>query len=371
MTTFPSRLLALLLASVLATSAVACGDTDDGTGDEVGAGCDAPSSDEVAADTVRLLTHDSFALSDGTLDAFTDETGIDVEVIQGGDAGTVVNQAILTNGNPQADVLYGIDSTFLSRALDERLFVEHEATGVDEVRAELGQVEPAGCVTPIDYGDVCINYDKAYFEENDVPPPADLDDLVDPAYADLLVVENPATSSPGLAFLLATVEAFGDDGWHDWWTDLRDNGVEVVDGWEEAYYSSFSGGLGSEGDRPLVVSYASSPPAEVVFADPPVDDAPTGVIEDSCYRQIEYAGVLAGTEHPDEAGRLVDFLLSETVQRDLPLSMFVFPARDGVELPPEFVAHAATPDEVFELPPEEIDANREEWIDEWTDLVLR
>lgn len=367
------RPLAILLSLLLATALVACGDGGEPPEEEGSRDIGCAASVEAGGepgDQVRLLTHDSFALSDGVLEAFTDQTGIDVEVIQGGDAGTVVNQAILTNGNPQADVLYGIDSTFLSRALDEQLFTAYEAEGIGEVDDAL-VLDPGHCVTPIDYGDVCINYDKAYFEEHDLEVPTSLDDLTDPAYEDLLVVENPATSSPGLAFLLATVEAFGDDGWEAWWGDLRDNGVEVVDGWEEAYYSSFSGGLGSEGERPLVVSYASSPPAEVVFADPPVDDAPTGVIDTSCYRQVEFAGILSGTEHAAEAGQLIDFLLSATVQEDVPLSMFVFPARDGVELPEEFVAYAATPDDVFELPPEDVDANREDWIDQWTDIVLR
>jgi thiamine transport system substrate-binding protein len=359
-----------LLAAVL----VGCGD-DDGppageASHEIGCATSPVEAGGETGDKVRLLTHDSFTLSDGVLDQFTDETGIDVEVIQGGDAGTVVNQAILTNGKPQADVLYGIDSTFLSRALDEQLFVAHEADGIDEVDEDL-VLDPGHCVTPIDYADVCINYDKAYFTEHHLDVPTTLDELTDPAYEGLLVVENPATSSPGLAFLLATVEAFGEDGWEAWWEDPRDNGVEVVDGWDQAYYSSFSGGFGSEGDRPLVVSYASSPPAEVVYADPPVKKAPTGVIDASCYRQVEFAGILSGTEHPTEAGLLVDFLLSETVQADVPLQMFVYPARDGIELPPEFVDYAATPEDVFELPPEDIDAHREDWIDRWTDVVLR
>jgi thiamine transport system substrate-binding protein len=336
------------------------------------AACGDDAADDTAGETttVRLLTHDSFLLSDGVLDAFTEETGIEVEVIQGGDAGTVVNQALLTNGNPQADVLYGIDSTFLTRALDEDLFVPYEADGLDEVDDAL-LLDPEHRVTPIDYGDVCLNYDKAYFEDHQLAVPGALEDLTDPAYRDLLVVENPATSSPGLAFLLATVEAFGDPGWEAWWTSLTANGVQVVDGWEEAYYSSFSGGLGSEGDRPLVVSYASSPPAEVLYADPPVDDSPIGVIDASCYRQVEAAGILAGTSHEDEAGQLIDFLLSDTVQADVPLSMFVYPARGGTELPEVFVQHAATPTDVFELPADQIDANREDWIDQWTDLVLR
>ncbi len=327
-------------------------------------------SDTGGETSVRLLTHDSFVLSDGVLASFTEETGIKVELILGGDAGQVVNQAILTNGNPQADVLFGVDSTFLSRALDADLFVPYKADGLDQVDPAL-LLDPEHRVTPIDYGDVCLNYDKAWFAEHGVPVPASLEDLVDPAYEDLLVVENPATSSPGLAFLLASIQAFGVDGWEAWWGDLRANGVEVVDDWEGAYNGSFSGGGASEGTRPLVVSYASSPPAEVLYADPPVDESPVGVIDASCYRQVEGAGVLTGAAHPEAARRLIDFLLSEKVQADIPLSMFVFPARTDVELPELFVTHAARPTDVYELAADEVGAHREEWIDRWTDLVLR
>ena len=345
----------LLVAALLA--AAACGD-------------DGRSESDQPTITLRLLTHDSFAVSDGVLDAFTEETGIEVELLQGGDAGTVVNQAILTKGNPQADVLFGVDSTFLSRALEEDLFLPHEAAGLDEVPEDL-RLDPEHRVTPIDYGDVCLNYDKAWFETSELPVPDSLDDLVDPAYRDLLVVENPATSSPGLAFLLATIDEYGEDGWETWWSRLRDNGVEVTSGWEDAYYGEFSGGATSEGDRPLVVSYASSPPAEVIYSEPPLDEAPTGVITAGCYRQIEGAGVLRGTDHEEAAGQLVDFLLSERFQADVPLSMFVFPARSGVELPPEFDAHAVTPDAVAVLDPARVEEHREEWIDTWTDVVLR
>ena len=226
-------------------------------------------------------------------------------------------------------------------------------------------------MTPIDYADVCVNYDKAWFAARDVPVPETIEDLADPAYRDLLVVENPATSSPGLAFLLATIAELGEDSWVEYWSELRANGVEVTDGWEEAYYGSFSGGSGSEGDRPLVVSYASSPPAEVAFADPPIEEAPIGVMEDSCYRQVEFAGILAGSEHEEAAGRLVDFMLSRTFQEDMPLNMFVFPVDPDAELPDVFVEHAATPDDVLEVPADEVASNRDEWIDQWTDTVLR
>ncbi len=319
--------------------------------------------------TVQLVTHDSFNVSEDVLASFTEETGIEVEILQGGDAGQVVNQAVLSAGNPQGDVLFGVDNTLLSRALDADVFEPHEAEGLDAVDPSL-VLDDQHRVTPIDRGDVCLNYDVAAFEESGTPVPETLADLTDEVYAGQLVVENPATSSPGLAFLLATVETFGEDGWTDFWEALVANDVAVASGWEAAYYGEFSGAAGSEGDRPLVVSYASSPPAEVIFAEEELDEAPTGVIEASCFQQIEFAGVLAGTDAPDEARALVDFMLSPTFQADIPLQMFVFPARTDVDLPPEFLEYTVVPEDPVTMDPARIDANREEWIDQWTSIVL-
>ena len=213
-----------------------------------------------------------------------------------------------------------------------------------------------------------MNYDIEWFAERGIEPPTTLADLIDPTYAGMLVVQNPATSSPGLAFLLATIHEYGLEGWQDYWRALGANGVEIVDSWTQAYYERFTWAGG--GPTPMVVSYGSSPPAEVVFADPPRDDAPTGVIEDTCFRQVEFAGVLRGTDEPDAARRLVDFLISEPFQRELPLNLFVYPTNQAVELPPEFVEFAVVPETSRSIDPKVIDANRSIWIDEWTELVL-
>ena len=319
--------------------------------------------------TITLVTHDSFAVSDDVLAAFTKATGIKVRLLKGGDAGTVVNQAVLTKDDPQGDVLFGVDSTFLGRALDADLFSPYEPDELDQVDAQF-VVDDEHRVTPIDYGDVCLNYDKAYFEEHNVAPPDSLDDLTTDAYRDLLVVQNPATSSPGLAFLLATIDATGDE-WPAYWEALRANGVKVVDDWEAAYYGEFSGGTSSEGDRPIVVSYASSPPAEVFFSEKPIDESPVGVVESSCYRQVEFAGVLRGTEHEDEARAFIDFMLSRQFQEDVPLNMFVFPVVRGAELPEVFTRHAVVPAKPLELDPDDVARNRDDWIKTWTDTVLR
>ncbi|HEX4901333.1 MAG TPA: thiamine ABC transporter substrate-binding protein [Acidimicrobiales bacterium] len=349
----------LVLLAAAALVATACGDDDDA----------ATQTDAGEPVSLTLVTHDSFDVSDEVLAAFTEDTGIEVRLLPSGDAGSMVNQAILTKGSPQGDVLFGIDSTFLSRALDEGLFVPYESPALEEVDPSL-VLDPEHHVTPIDIGDVCLNYDKAGLEAAGLAPPTSLADLTDPAYAGTLVVEDPSTSSPGLAHLLATVAEFGEDGWQEHWRTLRENDVEVAAGWEEAYYGSFSGSAGSSGDRPIVVSYASSPPAEVIFAEEPLDEAPTGVVEASCYRQIEFAGILEGTEHEDEAGQLIDFLLSETFQADIPQTMFVYPVID-VELPEEFLQHGASPEDPYLLDPDVVAEHRDDWIAEWTEIVLR
>jgi thiamine transport system substrate-binding protein len=323
--------------------------------------------------SITLMTHDSFYLPDGIIEAFEAEHGVDVQLLPAGDAGSMVNQAILTADRPLADVLYGIDNTFLSRALEADIFEPYQSTALDAVPDEL-QLDPEHRVTPIDVGDVCLNLDQEAFADGSMPRPSSLEDLVDPALAGTLVVENPATSSPGLAFLLATIAHFGEDpetGWTAFWADLRDNDVSVTAGWEEAYYGSFSGGAG-EGDRPIVVSYASSPAAEVVFgADPAADVSPTVALDASCFRQIEFAGILRGTDEPELAGALIDHLLAPETQAELPLAMYVYPARSDVPLPEVFERHALAPEAPLSMDAATIDARREEWIREWTDIVLR
>ncbi len=322
-------------------------------------------SEDLSGTTVTLLTHDSFYVSPETFEAFTAATGIEVEQLASGDAGALVAQACLTAGEPLGDVLFGIDNTFLQRGLDCEAFEPYASPGLAGVPDHF-KLDPANRVTPVDFGDVCLNYWIDAFDGSP-PPPRALDDLINPEYAGMLVVQSPETSSPGLAFMLATIAHFGEH-WEDYWSGLRDNDVSVTSGWEDAYYGEFAAG---GGERPIVVSYASSPPAEVIFADPPVDEPPTGVVTDSCYRQIEFAGVLAGAGNPQGAQALIDFMLTETFQNDVPLNMFVFPVIESATLPAEFTAHAEIADNPFMVDPVEVEAQRNAWTDRWVEIVLR
>ncbi len=249
--------------------------------------------------TVTLLTHDAFAASKDALKEFTKQTGYEIKLVQPGDAGVTVNQAILRKGNPLGDVLFGVDNTFLTRALDAKLFDPYAVQSVSFQRGI--PVDPDHRVTPVDQGDVCVDYDASWFGRDGHPPkPTSLADLADPRYKSLTVVESAATSSPGLAFLLATISEYGEQGWQDYWRKLRANGVRVVNDWTEAYETDFTAG-GGPGDRPIVVSYASSPPADVVYSEPHRGTPHVGVVESSCFRQYEFAGVLRGARNP--AGR--------------------------------------------------------------------
>jgi thiamine transport system substrate-binding protein len=348
----PARVLAVVVVAVSATLLLAgCGGGGGSTPDEV-----------------VLVTHDSFAVSKGVKAAFERESGLKLRILQGGDANEMLNRALLTAGDPQGDVIFGIDDSILSRALDGDLLEEYRSPELSALQPDFSSPDPH--VTPIDHGEVCLNYDRAWFASHRIPPPRALSDLVKARYRDLLVVENPVTSSPGLAFLLATVATFG-DRWQAYWRALRENGVLAVDGWEEAYTQEFSGAAGSPGKRPIVVSYASSPAAEVIFASKPPATAPTVAVEDGCYRQVEYAGVLEGARNEKGAKELIDFMLSRRFQADVPGSMFVYPVRQGVPLPEEFVKHALVPKHPLSLPAAEIDANRDRWLAAWTDVVVR
>ena len=320
--------------------------------------------------TLRLMTHDSFDISQETIDQFTEQTGTQVEIFKAGDAGAVVNKAALSKDDPLADVLFGVDNTFLSRALDNEIFLPYDSPLLDQIDNSL-KLDPQNRALPVDFGDVCLNYDKAWFAASDLEPPADLDDLADPLYVGLTVVENPATSSPGLAFLLTTISSYGEEGYLDYWQRLEDNDILVADGWEAAYYGSFT--AASDGDRPIVVGYASSPAAEVYFAEEVLQEALTAAVvaDDSCFRQIEFVGILNGTEHEQQAQQLVDFLLDKTFQEDIPLHMFVFPVNETAVLPEVFTQFSQIPDHPAAISPQDISANRETWIEAWTGVVLR
>lgn len=352
--------VAAVLACVVAAAAFVSGCTTDA--DESGS-----SGDD--GKVVRLVTYDSFALPEDAAAAFEDATGARIEVLAAGDAGGMLTKALLAAGAPEGDVIFGIDNTLATRAAEDGLLEPftpdgQQADAALRLPGRLGEL-----LTPIDRGDVCINVDAAWYEQEGLAAPSTLADLVDPAYRDQLVVTSPVTSSPGLAFLIATIDEFGSadgSGWQRYWSQLEANGVRVRPSWDDAWNTDYTV---SGGDRPLVLSYASSPPAEVVFGEGEVTEPSSSVMVDSCAAQVEYAGLLAGAEQPELGRRLIEFMLSPTWQEALPLTNFVFPSVGSTELPEEFERWAVLPEVSRTLPADEIGAHRDEWIEQWRSIM--
>ncbi len=309
---------------------------------------------------LRVLTHSSFAVSKPLLAEFEKQNGVKLSIVKAGDAGEMVNKLILTRAQPIADVVYGVDNTLIGKA---------QSAGVLEAAGK-EKADPAlpGAVS-VDYGYVALNIDKAWFAKNKLPLPKTLDDLTRPAYKDLLVVENPATSSPGLAFLLATIQSQGEDKAFAFWGKLRANGVKAAKGWTEAYYTDFSRNGGS---RPIVVSYATSPAAEVFYSKEKLNESPTAnlLLPGSVFRQVEGAALVKGGKEPELARKFIEFLRSEAVQKDIPTSMWMYPVREGVALDPvykfaEKPSSHATPDS------KRIADKSAQWVGRWTRVVLK
>ena len=296
--------------------------------------------------TVKLMAYDAFTPEKDIFKDFTTETGATVQIITAGDTGTMVSKAILTAGNPEADVMWGVDNTLLSRAQKANLLTNY---------------------TPVDEGDVCVNYDKNWFAKNNKQIPTTLEQLATPTYKNLLAVQDPVASSPGLAFLLGTIAHFGTTQWQTYWKALTANGVHISANWTTAYESDFTK---NGGKYPLVVSYGSSPPAEVFYSATPLTSAPTGVIEATCFRQTEYVGILRGTKNPNISQKLIDYLLAKKFQESMPLSLFVFPVNPEAQLPDVFQQFAVKPENPLTLAPADIEKNREAWLDTWRSIAL-
>jgi len=343
---------------VAALALAGCGSSGDG-------GATDGNADKAGA-TVTIATHDSWAMSKKVMAEFKEKTGITVKIQPHGDAGELTNKLVLTKGNPIADGVFGIDNTFASRAVDEGVLAKYDAPLPDS--AKRFALDGAGGheLTPIDYGDVCVNIDDGWFAQHHVTPPKTFADLADPAYKDLLVTPGATTSSPGLAFLVATIGKFG-DGWKDYWTKLVDNGVKVDAGWEDAYTVDFTQG-GGKGDRPIVVSYSSSPP----FTVPKGADRPTtSALLDTCFRQVEYAGVLDGAHNPKGAEEFIDFMHAHDFQAALPDNMYVYPVDSSVALPADWAKWAPTSPDPVDVSPADITAHRSEWLRDWRDITSR
>ncbi len=318
---------------------------------------------EAAGQSVTLVVYDAFLAPEGAFKKFYEDTGITVNILTTADTGTMVSQAVLTSGDPVGDVMFGVDNTFLCRALLNDVFLPYMPSTWNQLNDRL-KLDPHARVVPVDYGDICINFWKDAVPE----VPTSIEMLRNENFRNTFVTQNPETSAPGMGLLLASIAFFGEGEWEDFWVDLRENGLKVRSGWSESYYGDFIAGGGT---RSIVTSYASSPVAEYIFSSTPLEEPPTSVIPNSCFRSIEFAGILRGTDKPIASALLIDFITSKYFQELIPETNFVLPANDIAEIPEvfsEFLPQELSP---VSVSPEMIEKNRNDWTERWTQIVLR
>lgn len=313
---------------------------------------------------LRVLTHSSFGVPKPLLKQFETDTGVKLVVSKAGDAGEMLNKLILTKASPIADVVYGIDNSLASKALGADVLDTYTGPAASRSSA----VALPGLV-PVDYGYVTVNYDKAWFAKSKLALPKTLDDLAQAPYAKLLVVQNPATSSPGYAFMLSTIGAMGEEKAFDWWGRMRANGVKVAKGWSEAYYTEFSR---NGGKYPLVVSYASSPAAEIFYAKEKLTEAPTGSLSlpGGVFRQVEGVALVKGGKERAAAEKFVEFMRSPAVQQQMQTEMWMFPVEAGVARA-DVMKFAPEPTQFDSPEGKDIAEKGAGWVARWTKVVLK
>ena len=325
----------------------------------------AAASLNASAQELRVLVHGSFSLPKPLLAKFETDAGVKLSVIKGGDAGEMLNKLILTRAQPIADVVFGIDNALVVKAQAAEVLDAYSGPA-----AQRASVVPlAAGVVPVDYGFVTLNYDRAWFAKSGLALPRSLEDLTQPAYRNLLAVQNPATSSPGQAFLLSTIAGLGEQAAFDWWARMRANGVKVTKGWSEAYYTEFTR---NGGTRPLVVSYASSPAAEVFYSKEKITEPPTGSLslKGGVFRQVEGVALVRGGQQRDAANRFIEFMRSAPVQEALQTSMWMYAAEPRTARH-EVMRHAVEPASFDNPTTDQIAARGADWVNRWTGVVLK
>lgn len=334
--------------------------------------------DEDPAKTLTILTYDAFSVDREVIDNFTAATGVKVRFLMAEDAGGALNVALLNQDNPVADLLLGIDNTFLQIALDHHLLASYESPHLARLTPGLLPDDARGYVTPYDHGYVALNYNVAWFEEHNYTVPTTLEELTDARFQGVVAVQNPYTSSPGRAFLFATADYFRNDddpGYDldDWWSDMAANDLIITASWTEAYLKRYEGGYGQWepdfiGGAQLVVSYTTSPGIEAYYEN-------TGtralVIDRATFHQIEYVGVLDKADNVDAAREFIDFMLQEEFQAQLPYNQVMFPVVKDFDanLPQVYRDNAPIPEQPAELTNQELATRSEEWLQAWLEAV--
>jgi len=306
-----------------------------------------------------VYTYDSmvseYGLGPKIIPKFEEQCNCKIKMVSKGDAGQVLTTLVLEKENPKADVVIGLDNSLIQKAIEKKVLEEFTPKNIGIVPKDIGFYKK-GFLTPFDYGFIAFVFDSKKIEAE----LNEFDSLLDSRLEKKIVIQNPRTSSPGLALLFWSIEVYGDPGYKEFWKEFKPNILVVTDGWDE------SAGLFRAGEAPMYLSYATSPAYYAEFED--INHFLAAEFEEGHYIQVEGIGIVKGTKNRKLAEQFIEFMLTEEAQKEIPFTQFMFPVNKNIELPKAF-EYAVMPDKKLELDPELIEEKQEEWISEWEKII--
>lgn len=300
-----------------------------------------------------VYTYDSLLpLVKIALPIFEEKYGVTVEVRSYGDAGAVLSKVIAEGAKSDVDIVIGIDNILAKRALTEDIFLPYKSENADKISDESLVFDKSWRLTPYDFGSLAIVYDP---EELGTLEMDGLINLTDKKFKKNLIIQDPRTSSTGLAFLVWTYTAHKDD-FDEFWRKLKPSILTVTMGWDDAFEKF------EAGEAPMMVSYATDGAYSYEYYG---ETKYKAIIPGNVgYGQIEGAGIVKWTDEETLAKKFIDFILSPEFQSNIPLNQWMFPVVE-VQLPKSF-EYAIEPGSLLTIDP---DLDVDHLIERWVNLL--
>ena len=333
-----------------------------------------------------IITYDVLALTDDMIQQFENESGLSVTLVKLDDAGSILDYLIQNEGTENIDLAIGLDNTYLQTAINRGVLTEHQANILSASSSQNTPISEAALLpysgslaVPFDMGYVCLNYDTSIVDGENMTVPTNLWNLTEEEWRGKVAIPSPISSSPGRAFMLATLDYFSysedsSDSFKQWWSAMEENDVIVTSGWTEAYETHYTGGYGEWtegyiGDAHITVSYCHSPGVESWYNENWTKSASLDLPQSSFF-QVEYATAVTGG-NVEAASEFIDYLLSEQVNSQMPEQNLMYSVLEGEDLPTAngYRYHSTVPSEPAEISMQEIAENMESWLQQWNSAM--
>ncbi len=303
-----------------------------------------------AKEEIIVYIPDSMEWMNELVVPFEEENNVDVKFVKFEGANTILTRLLLEKRKPKADVVLGLAQSTFAKAKKEGLLAQYKPVGAEKIVENFVDKDYYG--TLFDYGGLAIIYDSETMEN----PPKTFEEIT--KYEDILIIQDPRTSSTGQDFLLWTIALYGDE-WQEFWRRLKPAIKTVTPGWSGSF------GKLTAGEAPMMVSYASNEAYSHEYYGG--TKYLTIIPEEGGYVQVEASGLVNKKKINDLSKKFIDFTLTDDFQKEIPLKNWMLPAT-SVELPKSF-EHYKTSEKYLSIENDKLVENLEKWLEEWEEII--